>query len=395
MAIARALRAASPRASVEWVTAEPALTYLRLWGERVLNCSESLETFSAAIEGIFNIHGFSIGRLREYLGILRRNYGVISECVDFDAYDAILADEFWELMLEAPPSIAERVIFATDLATLPYGRGFRSAIISLIVNHYFRRAYLRFGWRVYLNSLEETPRFRWYVLAGPRVAEWVRENMFVAGLATSYLPRELPERSAAREALGVSGSKLVVASVGGTSAGSLKFLSTVVKAVDIARRSSTSNIKLVMVRGPRTPEIEGFRREWVVSHGLLKSLTDLYMAADLLIVRPGRTTTADLECLPTGVKALLVPIKGHSEQEYIAGTVSRRFPQRFELVREGVSPKDLGLRILEALESGRPSASRPGEGECLGSVRAAEYVLAIASGDAGAEHHTDRASKPV
>ncbi len=373
LAIARALRKAVPRLSIEWLTAEPAVSYLRMWGERILKCSEDLDTFSRAVEGVFNIHGFRLNELREYLRILRRNYRLIIECVDLGGYDLVFADEFWELMLEAPKELLSNVAFATDLAFMPYGGGVRSSIVNLILNHYFRRSYLKFRRRLYLNSLKETPNCRWYLISGCRVREWIRRNFIVTGLTTSYLPWEIPGREETRKSLGINNEVLVVSSVGGTSARSSTFLSRIIEAIKYLRGELGVNAELVLVKGPRTGTVGGEDLEWVRSYGLVKSMLNLYVAADLMIVRPGRTTTADLECLPIRVKALLAPIKGHVEQEHIAEAVSRRFPNSFKVIREDEDPRVIALKAAEALKASLSESVRCED--CLGVINVANYIL--------------------
>ncbi len=381
LAVVRALRKASPRVGVEWLTAEPALTYLRLWGEDVLECSEDLKSFSKAIEWVFNAGGFNLNVLRGYLRMLKHNYSVLRECVCLDDYDLVFADEFWELMLEAQPEDLGNVIFATDLVFMPYGRGLKPFVISLLLNRYFIRSYLKFRRRVYLNSLYETPNCRWFWLWGCRVRDWVRRNMFVTGLVTSYLPWELPSRDDVREGFGVGESPFIVASVGRTSARSSEMLSKVIKAVRRVRESLSCDVRLAIVKGSRTVfVVEEGVDEWVRSYGLLKSMLNLYMPADAFIVRSGRTTAADLECLPRAVRAILIPIKGHMEQEHIAEAVASRFPNSFKVVSENVSVGDLAVAIAEMLgrrSEGRRACSKDmlARSECDGTLKTVNYIL--------------------
>ncbi len=374
-AIARSLKKLIPYLRIEWCSAEPSLTHLRLWNEKVLPCSKKLTSFSKAIEGVFNEHGYNLRMLGKYLSILKNNFKLLQDYINLSNYDMVFADEFWEFMLSASQEIKDKVVFASDLVFMPYGDGLISYLISLILNKYFKQSFLKFRHRIYMNTLCEAPKGKWYLVLGENVRKWISRNMFIAGLCTSYLPGELPSVKLARKALKVSeGEYLIVSSVGGTSARGEIILHKVFKAVRRVRDDSKVKIKLAIVSGPRIKlSFKEILPEWVISYSTLKSLSTLYMAGDLFIVRPGRTTTADLECLPRSFRGILVPIKNHLEHEHIAKEAAARFPNLFRVVGEGLSVQELAKAIENELNNLKPGFRKPPK-DCEGTLRVSKYL---------------------
>ena len=374
IAIARWVRRREPRVIVEWCSAEPVTSYLRLWGERVLECSYMLKSFSEAIEGVYNYYGYSLKKLSSYLEILRENYRVVEGHVDFNSYDLVFADEFWELVLSAPTRVKEGVVFGTDLVFKPYELNPLGNIIGFILNHYFKKTLPLFRRLVYLNSLHETPSTRWYLLFGERVREWVRKHMFVTGLATSYLPGDLPGIREAKKNLGFGeDSKIVAVSVGGTATRSKLLIEKALRAHEILRKRGV-DVKLVVVAGPRTRIEETISSDNIVFYRVERNLWNLYMASNVFVTRAGRTTTADLECLPRKTRAILVPIGKHFEQEHIARMVASRYPDSFYYLREDVEVGTLAETIEKLLGEGDHTPKTMGE-DCGGSINAGEYLL--------------------
>ena len=374
IAIARWIKRREPKVIVEWCSAEPVTGYLRLWGERVLECSYMLKSFSEAIEGVYNYYGYSLKKLSSYLEILRENYRVVEEYVDFNSYDLVFADEFWELVLSAPIKVKERVVFGTDFVFKPYEPGLLGNIIGFILNHYFKKTLPLFRKLVYLNSLNETPSTRWYFLLGERVRDWIRKHMFIAGLATSYLPGDLPGIREAKKNLGFGeDSRIVVVSVGGTAARSKLLVEKALRAHEILRKRGV-DVRLVVVAGPRTRIEETIGNDSVVFYRVERNLWNLYMASNVFVTRAGRTTTADLECLPKKTKTILIPIRKHFEQEHIARTLASKHPDSFYYLSEDVKAGRLAETIEKLLGEEDNTPKTRGE-DCRGSINVGEYLL--------------------
>lgn|GEM_PF-6485945 len=103
---------------------------------------------------------------------------------------------------------------------------------------------------------------------------------------------------------------------------------------------------------------------------MVRDITILYSAADAFITRSGRTTTADLLC--ASLPAVLIPIRGHMEQEAIAKAMSRLYG--YPTIREyRCSPHRLAEELMKSIEN-RP---KPPTEECLGGVKTAHLLLEL------------------
>ena len=279
-------------------------------------------------------------------------------------------------MYAAPPAIRRRVVFLTDIVYMPYSFSALGTIGSLAINAYFRKALQGFRRLVYLNSLAEVRGRRWFIFLGGRVDKWIAENAFVAGYAPSYVPGKLLPKRDARRMLGIDMDEfVVVVTVGGTSAGSRRLLDCIYSALptigEEVRQRTGRELLVIVVRGPRTewrPPSRPPVRMRVL--GMVRDMTILYSAADAFITRSGRTTTADLLC--ASLPAVLIPIRGHMEQEAIAKAMSRLYG--YPTIREyRCSPHHLAEELMKSIEN-RP---KPPTEECLGGVRTAHLLLEL------------------
>ena len=369
-AIAEALRRMAPGVVVEWCSAEPAAGYLRLRGERLAPGCGGLESFSTVIEDLYNGGIRGLRGLAERLELLRRNYDAVEGLLAGERYRLVYADEFWELLYPgAPMEQRRRIVFATDIVYKPYSLNPVDSLVSLLLNRYFRRNLTGFRELIYLNSPEMLRGKHWLPLhLGGEVAKWLERRATIAGLATSYLPGQLPSPEEARRQLGIGSSEaLVTITVGGTSTRSKPLLDCIARAASelaktVREETGAKNVVIHVVTGPRTgwhppPDT----RVPIVVKRALPSLTAHYQASTLLVTRAGRTTTADILC--AAKQAVLIPIRRHFEQEEIARHMNRR--HGYPVVKEDkCSPQRLAKAAKKALHH----SPKPPRELCRGTI---------------------------
>jgi hypothetical protein len=109
--VADEVRRLTGRAVIDWCSSEPVATFLSASGERLLDCCRELESMSSLVERRGGV--FSLKWMFEASNLIARNYEAISGRVDWDRYDYVVADEFWEVVL---PENARRsrMVFVTD-----------------------------------------------------------------------------------------------------------------------------------------------------------------------------------------------------------------------------------------------------------------------------------------
>ncbi len=375
-AVAKVLRRLLPNSDIEWCSAEPAYSFLKAVGENVAEECGRLRSFSKVIEDLYNGGIRGLRELASRLDVLRENYGVIKEFLESGEYDLVFADEFWEVVYTAPKHVKQNVVFATDILYKPYSINPLDSLLSLILNHYFKHVLPEFRKLILLNDIEFFRGKRWYFIFGGTVEKWIKENMVVAGLTTSFLPEETPSRIEARRKLGLEDEEFViVVSVGGTSARSrilLECIDNVSTALfrKLKKLTGAPKTRIIVLPGPRTvwkpknPVLD-------VREGLIPRLLNYYAAADLFIIRAGRTTTADILCL--GKPAILIPIKNHFEQEEIAKDLNKRF--NYPVLRENECTLE---NLLYAVNWALKLNYRPPENLCRGTIITANILASSA-----------------
>jgi len=120
-AVSRRLRELDGNTTVEFVAAEPALSYLKFWGEKVLDVSERLKSLSPIAEASYSEGGLRISlslALREYSII--KNVETLFENIDLEKYDIIVGDEFWELLASNKINAPKPKVYITDFISYLY-----------------------------------------------------------------------------------------------------------------------------------------------------------------------------------------------------------------------------------------------------------------------------------
>ena len=323
---------------VEYYAPEPALSYLKAWGARVIDESKGTPSLSVFLEEHWSRTGRALiglrASLREHKAAVEAGMRLLKAGV-FDRYDLVVAEESWEVI-----SIAERVsvrkAWISDfIAYKPVGLGSMPAAYA--VNRFLLRRYRLFD-ALYYVGLASPEEMKWRMLPlGPRVSQVARELFHVIGPIPPALGGELLGRAEARSDLGLPGGKLLLVQLGGTSAG--------VDLVDRAMRASASiGVTPIIATGPRA-------RVRVPPQALLLGyeprLPEYYRAFDCAYTLAGLLTITGLA--RAGVPGVLQPLPGHFEQEENAILASRKWSL---FTRAPGSPEHLRDALVNACNRG-------------------------------------------
>jgi len=157
-------------ASITWVSSGAALTYLKLKGENTTPVSERLLSLGDAFELVLKMGRVSLGPASLYsiYRVMRHNSDELSS-LNLEGYDAVIADEFWELLGRKH----KHPFFITDFTRL---RGRFDPFLSRLIekaNSSLTQS-LR-NWRTYYVGLrpESDPSFRYF---GQIFTENARKN---------------------------------------------------------------------------------------------------------------------------------------------------------------------------------------------------------------------------
>jgi len=140
-----------PWAKVTWLTTGTALEYVEAKGARIHPASHELGRMDTAVEDLFKGGRLRLGfgKLLGLYELVKRNTAAIAASLDWDEYDGVVADEFWELLLARPPT---RAAFLTDFPRFEAQRGSLSQrLVVPYVNRRLRDALGGFESRIYVG----------------------------------------------------------------------------------------------------------------------------------------------------------------------------------------------------------------------------------------------------
>ena len=308
--------------NIVWCSAHPVYEYLVGRGERVVKVCRELYSMSPIAEQyIENKAVFRPQVLKSYLKILERNYKILDENVIWEDYDLIYADEFWELVIAENFRHLDRLLFATDFVFKRYEFDPLENIISYVLNRYFAKKFRDFKHKIYIGLLDEIPNQKISLIYGEYMSRWIDRNFIVVGKIPSVnqVYRESDPKFF-RERLGINPEdKVITVLLGGTRTRSEALLDKICRVWRDIKKEFRG--RLLIILGPRTKY--SCSDEDVDVYSMVYEVGDYLALSDVVISRAGRTTVTDLEYL--GVPSIVIPIKGHFEQKWIAKISSSKY----------------------------------------------------------------------
>ncbi len=322
VAIVGELRKLHPDLEVDWLAQHPVTTALEAAGERIHPASAWLANESAHIEhvaGEHDLHAFQA--IREMDEILVSNFMVFAEVVEQEGYDLVVGDESWDVdyFLHENPGL-KRFAFAwmTDFVgwlPMPDG-GAREAALTADYNAEMieqRARYARVRDRSIFVGNPDDVVPESFGPGLPMIREWVGANFDFAGYVTGFDQTDLADREALKSRLGYrADERLCVVTVGGSGVGE-PLLRRVLDAVPLVRRELT-DLRFLVVAGPRIDPRSLPRRRGVSTRGHVPNLYQHLAAADLAVVQGGLTTTMELTANQRPF--IYVPLRHHFEQNF-------------------------------------------------------------------------------
>ncbi len=302
---------------VEYYAPEPAGSYIRAWGGRVISYSGQVESLSVYLERHWVKTGSGLIGLRaaleEHRAALKAGLGLL-ESVDMGRYDLVVSEESWEIMSVAERIPARKAWIADFVGYKPVG--LRGILAAWAVNRFLLRRYKYFDALFYVGL---PGGLEWRMTpTGPKASQVLGGLFRVVGPIPAFLPWELAGREEARRRLGIpGGERVVLVQLGGTRAGE-----------DIASKAAGAALELgltpAVARGPRArPGIP----DGAVDLGYQPMLPALLRAFDCAYVLSGLSTIASLAA--AGVPAVLHPLPRHFEQEENAAKAPKLWPNLF------------------------------------------------------------------
>jgi pimeloyl-ACP methyl ester carboxylesterase/predicted glycosyltransferase len=359
VAIAQALRAQYPDATVDFLAADPADRVVRHLGERLHPATRLLLNESAHVESWASDHELhAFNALWDMDEIMAANFMVFADVVEAEDYDLWVGDEGWDLdyyLHENPGLKRAPYVFITDFIGVLPMREDRSSTE-------FRRAWEKNAENI--DHLRLHPDVRdLSIMVGdeadvldrefgpdlPNMRQWAREHFQFSGYTYHFDPAAYRDRAALRRRLGYrDGERVILVSVGGTRAGRHLLRKCAEAFAGVAER--LPDTRMVLVAGPRLDprELPVHRRLEV--RPFVPDLYEHHAAVDLAIVQGGLTTTMELAAFQTPF--FYFPLRNHFEQQHFVARRLERLSAGVRMDYDRTSAEALGAAMVSHL--GRP-----------------------------------------
>ena len=359
VAIAKALRARYPDATVDFLAADPADRVVRHLGERLHPATRLLLNESAHVESWASDHELhAFNALWDMDEIMAANFMVFADVVEAEDYDLWVGDEGWDLdyyLHENPGLKRAPYVFITDFIGVLPMREDRSSTE-------FRRAWEKNDENI--DHLRLHPDVRdLSIMVGdeadvldrefgpdlPNMRQWAREHFQFSGYTYHFDPAAYRDRAALRRRLGYrDGERVILVSVGGTRAGRHLLRKCAEAFAGVA--GQLPDTRMVLVAGPRLDPRELPAHPRLEVRPYVPDLYEHHAAVDLAIVQGGLTTTMELAAFQTPF--FYLPLRNHFEQQHFVARRLERLSAGRRMDYDRTSAEALGAAMVTHL--GRP-----------------------------------------
>ena len=377
LAIARELRRMRPDVDIAWLAAAPADQFLREAGEPLLpECAEMVDE-SAIAEA--TARGSRLSLIRYGFSVAPKwlhTVDVLARVTSRVPFDLVLGDEAYGVVLA--------------FKKIPALKRFPFVMIYDFVGFHPMTAnplewlgvwFWNLAWSagasvsspfvdlsLFVGEETDVPDRR-FGLFLPNRREWARTRYRFVGNVLPFDPAAYADRSAVRRRLGYGDEPLVVCAIGGTSIGR-ELLELCGRAFPLLRKR-VSNLRMVLVCGPRLEPSSLDVPPGVEMRGFVPELHAHFAAADLAVVQGGGTTTLELSALRRPF--LYLPVEGHSEQQISVAQRQQRLGAGVRLPSWRMAPTALADMMMAHLATEVRHPSVPADG----ARRAAELVASL------------------
>jgi hypothetical protein len=356
LAIAQRLRALRPdlKLQIDFLAAEPALSFLKNSGERLLPESSNLESLSYFVE-----KDSKDGRIPDMSKVAgetekgaKRNYSIIKPILM--EYDILVQDEFVEtlfsFMWDKQVTLPAKRVVTTDYIQLETESSNPFSKLKLgYANKMLKKAYLNQQLRIFLDTPDALPQSNEW-------REWVADNFHVLGpvIEESMMPRQ-NKMELIDKLFGHARARLIIFNLGGTSIGK-PLAQFVIKNANVL--SERLDAFLVILLGPRIapPDLRDTKSTRITLITFNLDILKYFKCADCVVSQAGASSL--YEIASAGVPCVIMPISNHFEQSANAERFSSRFG--FEILEyKELSVGALKQAIMNAIAKPKYEPLRP------------------------------------
>ncbi len=378
LAVAREMRALVPDLAIDWLTAEPVVSFLRQAGEEPHPACAQLASELRFLESGAREHELHAFRVFRQAGeLLVANFMTFREVARERDYDLWVGDEAWDVDLylhEEPGEKRAPFAWLTDYVGLLPVEGEEErerALIAdsnaLMLDHLDRRPEVR-DLSLFVGDAEDVVAEP-FGPSLPAIDAWTREHYEFCGYVLGGEGEEV-DREAIRAGIGIEGGEtLCVVAVGGSGVGAA-LLRRAIEAHEAARER-LPGLRTLAVCGPfidpgSLPSAKGLELR-----GYVPDLDRVLAAADVALVQGGLATTMELTA--ARVPFVYVPLEMHFEQQVHVHHRLRRHGAGRRIDYRDCTPEALATAIAAEVGGDPAPLAVPADG----ARRAAERLASL------------------
>ena len=373
--IANELRRKFPQVKIFWLTSHPATEFLKTYREKILPESNLLGNHSEVIEQTTNnMHINLLKYVIKGKNTWRKNFEVFAQVVKNQKFDLWIGDESYEITnglsknynLKKAPYVA--IFDFLGLDSMSYNP------LEVIGIYYLNRIWLNMerslppvtDLRLFVGTAEDIPD-KSFGLFLPNRREFAKKYYKFIGYVLRFNPDNYRDKNKIKNRLGYKDDPLVVAAIGGTSAGK-KLLEICIKSYPLIKKK-IPNLKMLLVCGPRLSSENLKVPNEVEVKGYIPNLFEYYAACDLAVVTGGFTTTLELTALKKPF--IYFPLEHHCEQQIYVKNRLERWNAGIGMSYSTTTPEELAEKIITGIETKVNYADIPVDG----AKKAARYIM--------------------
>jgi len=390
LAIARELHARLPGATISWLAGDVARELLARNGQTLLPEAERYTTGATILESVSQ--GFTLNLasprylirplramrlLRTFQHDLETNVALFAAATRRQAYDLIVGDETFELVLAmgrnpglktAPFALVTDFIGMDAMTRDPLERGI-VRLVNRAWNAMLRRAGGPTDRILFAGEPADVPDTPLGGVGTSR-RELARRSVRFLGYILPFDPADLADQAALRSRLGYGPEPLVVCAVGSTGVGA-PLLRLCADAVPLVR-AQVPNVRFVLVCGPRVQPAAVKAPAGTRVLGYVDRLYEHFAAGDLAVVQGGGTTTLELTALQRPF--IYFPLEEHFEQQLHVTHRLDRHKAGYRLNYSGTTPDMLAELIVSELTTPNLYSPIPTDGAYRAAAVLAELL---------------------
>ncbi len=351
--IAKELRKRNPKVEIVWSAEEPAASVLRAAGERIPHQLDEAKNTTGYVDATASEYTLSLCTFfLQWLKTFEARIGLYMKIMAEEGVDTIVGDEAMDVMLtlaKKPELKQFKFVYLSDF----FGAyQVRMVPMEIMATRVFNKTWTEFMENpalyekfIFLGEKEDIDEGTMGLFL-PKRRDLAYEHVVFVGQILPFDPKEYLDKAAMKKRLGYDDKRLIICTVGGSSAGKA-LLDLCAKAYPLIKKE-LPDARMKIVCGPRISPQDIVQEDGCEVVGYVPDLYQHFAAADLVITSGGGTSTLELTALQKPF--LYFPMLKHWEQNHDVTRRCERYKAGVKMDYRKTTPEVLSKMVLENID---------------------------------------------